>query len=332
MSRSLALYAHNRAVNSPFGLLGTDENALSFALGYTFQQCLPLLQWFLKQVGIEGVHRSSLQQARIDLQRGATGQGITDIEIHLAGQFHVIIEAKLGLAVPTIDQCRKYLLRFKTTNEPIQKLVALVQSADQTFVKDYAQQDKHLSKKLVRFIWPQLFSECVRLILGKSVPPETKEWVRCFYNFLDLEYGMKAFTTEVWILAINTKPIWPGGMSHWDIHQKYRVWWAYNEHTVRPLYIAFRVRGELDSIYRVSRVEHSVPISDRVPEMQRIKWAKDPATIWHFGPPVPLAKPLPTGAGMFSRRIRCDLDLLLTCSSVQEIEAEMGKRRQQPEE
>ncbi len=64
-------------------------------------------------------------------------------------------------------------------------------------------------------------------------------------------------------MAINTKPIWPGGMSHWDIHQKYRVWWAYNDHTVRPLYIAFRVRGVLDSIYRVSQVEHSVPISDR---------------------------------------------------------------------
>jgi hypothetical protein len=115
MSRSLALYAHNRVVDSPFGLLGTDENALSFALGYTFQQCLPLLQWFLKQVRIEGVHKSSLQQARIDLQRGATGQGITDIEIHLPGHFHAIVEAKVGLAVPTIEQCRMYLPRFRST-------------------------------------------------------------------------------------------------------------------------------------------------------------------------------------------------------------------------
>src|SRR6185295_8592934 len=121
MSRSLALHAHNRAVNSPFGLLGTDENALSFALGYTFQQCMPLLQWFLKQIGIEGVYQSSLQQARIDLQRCASGQGITDIEIHLPGRFHVIVEAKVGLAVPTIEQCRKYLPRFRSTNEPIQK-------------------------------------------------------------------------------------------------------------------------------------------------------------------------------------------------------------------
>ena len=334
MSRSLALYAYNRVVNTPFGLLGTDENALSFALSYTFQRSLPLLQWFLKQVGIEGVYQSSLQQARIELQRGATGQGITDIEIHLPGHFHVIVEAKVGLAVPTVQQCRKYLPRFRSTNEPIQKLVAMVQSPDQTFVKDYGQHDKQLSKRLVRFIWPRLLPECVRLMLGSSLSSEAKEWIRCFYNFLDQEYSMKAFTTEVWILAISTDALWPNGMSHWDIHQKHRVWWDYKEHSVRPLYIAFRVNGVLDSIYRVSRVEHAVPIIDLVPEMKNIRksWPKKPATIWHFGAPVPLAKHLKTGGGMYNRRVRCDLDLLLTCSSVQEIEVEMGKRRQHSEE
>jgi hypothetical protein len=328
----LSLHAHNRLVNSPFGLLGTDENGLSFALGYSFQQCLPLLQWFLKQVGVAGIHRSSLQTARIDLQRHRSaefGQGITDIEIHLPGQFHVIVEAKVGLAVPTIDQCQKYLPRLKVTNEPIQKPVAVVQSPDQTFVKDYGQQDKQLSKRLVRFIWPQLIPECVRLMLGKSLSSEAKDWVRCFYNFLDQEFAMKAFTTEVWILAISTEPLWPSGMSHWDIHQKYKVWWDYKEHPVRPLYIAFRVGGLLDSICRVSRVEHAVPIIDIVPEMRNIKkdWPKLPATIWHFGPPVPLGKPLRTGSGMYNRRVRCDLDLLLTCDTVQEIEEAMSKRR-----
>lgn len=331
-SRSLALHAHHRLIDSPFGLLGTDENALTFALGYTFQQCLPLLQWFLKQVGVASVSRLSLQHARIELQKGATGEGITDIEIHLPGRFHVIVEAKVDLAVPSINQCRKYLPRFKKTNEPIQKLVILVQSPDPSFIKAFGRQDKLLSRRLERFFWPRLLSECVRLMLGSWLPPESKEWVRHFYSFMDMEYGMKAFTTEVWILSASTKPIWPGGMSHWDIHQKYRLWWAYNEHAVRPLYIAFRVGGVLDSIYRVSQVEHSIPIRDRVPEMRRVEWSKEPATIWHFGPPARLAKQLTTGAGMYNRRTRCDLELLLTCSSVHEIEIEMGKRRRQLDE
>ena len=331
MSRSISLHAHDRLITSPFGLLGTDENALSFALGYTFQQSSPLLQWFLKQIGIAGVHHSSLQNARIDLQRHRSdaGQGITDIEIHLPGHFHIIMEAKVGLGVPTIEQCRKYLPRFEATNEPVQKLVSVVQAPDQSFVTSYGKEDKKLSKRLVGFNWPQLFPECVRLMLGKSVPPHSKEWVRSFYKFLDQEYGMKAFTTEVWILTIDTKPLWENGMSFWDIHQKYSLYFDRTHPTVRPLYFAFRVNGQVNAIYRVSRIEHSIPIIDLVPELVNLQadWLKMPYTIWHFGTPVPLANPLRTGSGMYNRRVRCDLDLLLTCKTVQEVEEQMGKRR-----
>lgn len=337
VTKTPSVYLYNRPVNSPFGLIGIDENALSFALGYTFQQCLPLLKWFLTQVGIPGIHLSSLRAARIDLQRhrsDETGRQITDIEIHLRGQFHVIVEAKVGLAVPTIEQCQKYLPRFKLTNEPIQKLVSIVQSPDQTFVRDYCKQDKQLSKRLVRFIWPRLIPECIRLMLGNSLPAQAKEWVRCFYSFLDQEFDMKAFTTEVWILAISTEALWPNGMSHWDIHKSYRLWWDTREHSVRPLYLAFRVDGVLDSICRVNQVEHGIPIIDVVPELRKCQEHDftTPATIWRFDPPVALGKSLRTGGGMYSRRVRCDLDLLLTCSSVQEVENEMRKRRPPPEE
>ncbi len=334
MSNIVSLHAHDRLVTTPFGLLGTDENALSFALGYTFQQCSPFLQWFLRQVGIVGVHTSSLHRARIDLQRRRTGdpaQGITDIEIHLPGRFHVIVEVKVGLAVPAIKQCQRYMKRLSDTNEPEQRLVALVQSPDDTFVQEYAQQDTNLATRLVAFGWPQFLPACVRLMLSEAVQPQAREWVRSFYRFLDEEYEMRAFTTEVWILAASTKPLWANGKSHWDIHQQFRVWWDYKEPTVRPLYMAFRVGGTLDSIYRVSRVEHGIPIIDVVPILRNVRkrWPKVPCTIWYFEPPVKLAKAIRTGGGMYNRRVRCDLDLLLSCDTVQEIEVAMGERRRQ---
>ena len=135
-------------------------------------------------------------------------------------------------------------------------------------------------------------------------------------------------------MAISQEPLWPNGMSHWDIHQQYRVWWDYKEHSVRPLYLAFRVDGNLDAIWRVTRIEHGVPIADVVPEMKRIKqdWPKAPCTIWHFDPPVKLPKPIRTGGGMYNRRVRCDLDVLLTCNTVQEIEQAMKKRRDEVDE
>lgn len=44
MSTAASIHIDKRAVTTPFGLLGTDKNALTFSLGYTFQQCPMLLQ------------------------------------------------------------------------------------------------------------------------------------------------------------------------------------------------------------------------------------------------------------------------------------------------
>ena len=329
-----ALHIRDRQVTTPFGLLGTDENALSCSLGYTFQKCPRLLQWFLRQIGLPRIRLSALAKTHIALQRHRRGElehGITDIEIHLPGHFHVVIEAKIGLAVPSIEQCRKYLSRFHETNEPIQKLVALVQSADDSFAANYAEIDPELSKRLGSFNWTKLFPECIRIVMDNSVEPESKEWVRSFYRFLDQEYRMKAFTTEVWIPAIDTKPLWPNGMSFWDIHQKYMLYWDRTHRTVRPLYLSFRVKGKVDAIYRVNRIEQGVPIINEVPELKNVNkdWPKLPCTIWHFDPPTKLPDPIRTGGGMYNRRVRCDLDLLLTCKTVQEIEQAMCKRRDQ---
>jgi hypothetical protein len=329
MSRHPSLVAYGREVESPYGLLGVGENALTFALGFTFKQCPQLLRWFLREIGLPPIHRSLLSGTLISLQRKSADTGITDIEIHLPGHFHVIIEAKVGSSIPTKQQCQKYLSRLRDSDEPIQKLVAIVESPDRNFIKQYGKQDTKLAETLVCFPWPNLIPECSRLMSNSSVPEQAKVWVRNFHVFLEKEFAMKAFTTEVWILAINTKKLWKNGMSHWEIHQKHRVWWDYKEPSVRPLYLAFRVDGVVDGIYRVSRIEHGTPICDLVPEMKAIRrpWVTKPATIWHFGPRVPLERPLTTGGGMFNRRVRCDLDLLLTCDTVLEIESKMSKRR-----
>jgi hypothetical protein len=332
MNNTPSIHAYGRKVLTPFGLLGMDENALSFALGYTLQQCPELLQWFLKEIGIFGIRRSSLNKVRIDLQRHRSGDGkagITDIEIYLPGQFHIIIEAKVGLGVPSFEQCRKYLPRFDGMPEPCQILVALVESPVQSFVDEYSKQDSKLKRRLVGFHWSQLIPECIRLMHGKSTPKQTKEWVRHLYDFMDQEFDMKAFTTEVWLLSVNTKPLWPNGLTFWDIHQKYQVYFHEKHPTVRPLYIAFRVDGVVDSIYRILRIEHSVPSIKVAPELVHLKedWPNRPYTIWHFSSAIPLPNPLRTGSGMYNRHVRCDLDLLLTCKTVQEVEVEMGNRR-----
>jgi hypothetical protein len=85
------------------------------------------------------------------------GQGIADIEMHLPGHFHVSIEGKVELAVPSIGQCGKYLPRFH--DEASQKLVALIQSPDKALVQGHAKQDRALSKWLVVFHWADFIPE-----------------------------------------------------------------------------------------------------------------------------------------------------------------------------
>ena len=67
------LHVGDRRISTPFGLVGNDENALTFALGFTFQQCPSLLQKFLREIGINGVRRGSLRDVQIILQRRSRG-------------------------------------------------------------------------------------------------------------------------------------------------------------------------------------------------------------------------------------------------------------------
>jgi hypothetical protein len=321
-----------RPITSPFGLIGTDENALSAALAWTFRCCPELLRWFLSQVGITGIQTRRLAQAEIVLQRYerfGRRRGLTDIEIRLGDELHVIIEAKVGPAVPSLEQCHKYARRLQRNPAGKTKLVALVQSEDHSFTTRYAEADSALGELLSLVTWQQVFDECRRLAVARGTDAEGRVWCGHLASFLQQEYAMNTYTTEVWILAASTEPLWKNGLSHWDIHQEYRLWWDYTEIHVRPLYLAFRAAGQVDSIWRVNQIEHDVLVGDRVPPLKKQgrEWAKKPATIWHLDPPVPLQKTLRTGPGMYNRRVRCHLDLLLSCSTVQEIEEAMRERR-----
>jgi len=334
-----SLSIHGRKIISPFGLLGTDENALTVGLGYTLQQSPQLLLWLLRSIGVSGIRYSMLKQAEILLQErheGTTEHGITDIEILLRPDFHVIIEAKVGLSLPSKSQCVKYLKKLNELEARQKKLVLLVQAPDVQKIESYSKNASDFAKDVVCLNWAELLPELTRLLTrtrtsqtDHSCSIETG-WIRSFYNFLDKEYRMKSFSTEAWILPISTKPLWNNGVSYWDIHQKYRVIWDTLQPTVRPLYLGFRVDGKVDAIHRVLKVEHGVSILEVAPELSKLSepWTTQAMTVWHFDEPVKLPNPVRTGSGMYNRRLRCDLDLLLSCETMAEIELKMKMRRE----
>ncbi len=325
------LYAYGRPLSSPFGLLGADERALTFALGYTLSRCPDFLQGFLRLVGAGGLQKRTLQQATIYLERKyVADRSITDMEVAVERRLRVIVEAKVGLAVPTVQQCENYL-RVLQGGPPALKrrLVILTAVANDADLQSYKQERPHLAEVTTGLEWTQLRHLATKLMGRRDQVPGAR-WLTWFVTFLGKGYTMRSFTHEVWIVPVNKKPLWPGGMSFYDTHVKGGIYYWRTHHHVRPLYIALRVNGKVSTIQRVLEVVHDVPPSKYVPQLRGngLSWADEPHTIWRLDKPVALPRPLPVGYKLGQATLYCDLDLLLTCTSIKEISEQMKARNQ----
>src|SRR4051812_22757155 len=128
------LFLHNRRVESVFSLLGQRENDITFSMGWALSRSPLLLQNFLQKV-LRTRHRCDLNQLVVALQEYQKGSGITDIEIRDAG-LHVIIEAKRGWILPSQEQLKKYLPRFRQTKAENQ-LIVTASECSQDYARHY---------------------------------------------------------------------------------------------------------------------------------------------------------------------------------------------------
>ena len=227
---------------------------------------------------------------------------------------------------------RKVCERLQKAGEPLQRLVALVQSGDESFVATYGTQGHSLKgERLKVYNWANFIPTCIHFMASHGPSSQSGMVIQWFYRFLDREYQMKTFTTEVWILPVNTEPLWPGGWSFLDTHLRRKVYYdpTARRRAVRPLYIALHADGKVNAIHRVLSIEPATPPIKCVPELanHKAEWPHLLHTIWHLDDPVPLPRAIPVGRGMFARDVRCDMDVLLRSESVKEIEDKMRERR-----
>jgi hypothetical protein len=318
-------------VKSPFALLGNDERALTFALGYTFSQSPDFLQGFLRAIGIGGLFRKTLAKARIDMEhQRKDSKGITDVEIRLPNLLHVIIEAKVGLSLPTREQVLNYTNRLLETRASRKRLVILVAQPADFAVHKILKRGHKGADFLTGLEWSTLLDLAVRLRDHRDLDTDSRFWLDAFTKFLEDGYQMRSFTHEVWIAPASIKPLWPGGMSFHDTHVKHHIYyWDKLHRATRPLYIAFRCRGKVEGFQRVLRVEHDRPPIDYISTLKNVPddWPSRPFTIWHLGDLVKFSKPIPTGdPKMWASHIYCDMDILLSSSTVKEAAERMKLR------
>lgn len=102
-----------------FYLFGDQETGLTKAFAYTLAENRVFLFSFLRNMGI-GIkdNESNFKKIEIVTEKVRGEHGRTDIEIRLKGQFHLVIEAKVGTN-KVIDQQKQYLPVLSKLEEPI---------------------------------------------------------------------------------------------------------------------------------------------------------------------------------------------------------------------
>ena len=102
-----------------FYLFGDQETGLTKAFAYTLAENRAFLFSFLRNMGI-GIkdNESNFKKIEIVTEKVRGEHGRTDIEIRLEGQFHLVIEAKVGTN-KVIDQQKQYLPVLSKLKEPI---------------------------------------------------------------------------------------------------------------------------------------------------------------------------------------------------------------------
>lgn len=124
------LSVHGRPLETVFELLGRDENAMTFALGWCLAQAPALLDEVASELGDTAEPRPSVSSPAICLQERRGSTGIIDIEIHAPGRLAWIVEAKRGFDVPSPGQMEKYALRLGGVEDPVaaRRLLVLARS------------------------------------------------------------------------------------------------------------------------------------------------------------------------------------------------------------
>jgi hypothetical protein len=315
MSRvDIDLFRHGARVDGALDLLGTDEVAHTTALGWTLAASPTFASSLVED--ITGSRWTPIQvtlEARDDLGR-------TDVELRgeRPGE-HLIVEAKLGVAVPTPAQLDKYEKRLDAGG-------TLAVVSHRPAIK--ARPRTTLGHPVVYRMW----SDVMAVAAGSAAPPSRVPERRAaaeLVRYLGKGVAMPGPSARVWVVPLAHGPVIDrkAGVAAdlaWvdvvDEHGRYfhpAASKQFPSPPTLPHYLGFRYAGKLHRISYVDSwevVEDLAPLFDGVPPGM---FADDaPFVVYTLGPAVVPAEPVPSGRVWGPGRNWADLDLLLVGPTV----------------
>lgn len=316
-----------REITTMFDLLGTAEDGLTLGIAWALRMCRGFARAVLSElVGfpVTGEH------IEIHFHRHERGGGITDLEIVSDNAVHVIIEAKLGWALPGSEQLTRYRRRAGFSEHRPFRVIATLSECSAAFA--CARLPEAIDGVRVRHLgWRRLVT------LAHAAAPDSSHAEKRILRELitHVEGRMSSLgrnSNRVYVVALGNAVI-PGTAMTWiDVvtrHQRYfhPIGSGYPREPVP--YIAFRYGGRLQSIHHVD--DHLI-VDDLFDALSGLPAGTVPLhLVYALGPAIVPRHEVRAGPRVRqSARVWCEIDLLLTCRTLSEALDETERRGANP--
>lgn len=190
-----SLTCYKRPIESPFGLLGDKETALTFALGYTLSKSSELLELMFNRAGFKLTSRELRKKIAIDVERVSNvNEKRPDIIITVKDTCVLIIEGKIKSLPQKSDlpQCKNYIRILLTEQKGIEKkrkkLLYLHEGEEKdrgiwsTQLKKWLKTKTQTNRISESITWEELKIKCHEFWESTG-----NEYLDYLWHFLDLE-------------------------------------------------------------------------------------------------------------------------------------------------
>lgn len=306
-----SLTRHGREVTSVFDLLGTDENALTAALGFALARSPQLLgrvtARLLPDAG-SGDDMELRMETRDDVGR-------TDLEIQVGARL-AVVEAKRWWGLPGQVQLAAYAPRVHAVGEGV--LAALSNASPAWAAHSLpAEVDgvpvRHLPWTDVR----EDLAAARRVSRG-----EQRHWLDELHAYLRRAIRVRT-PQDSWTYCVSVGEGRPGGggertfRDFIDQRSYFHPFGTGGWPKEPPNFVAFRWHGKVQRIHRVAEAEVVPSLTSKWPDIPMDADTDRPYAVYRLGPALP-GTPIPSGASYRASRMWVLLDQLLVGPSLAE--------------
>jgi hypothetical protein len=242
----------------------------------------------------------------------------------------LIVEAKRGWALPSIEQLTKYLPRFEDWATPRRAFVILTE-ATQQYARSRSMPPQIQGVSLVHRRWADLIHEAANA--SADATHAEKRLLAQLARYLGEQTSMRRLDNLVYVVSLSYERPEGASISFVDVVEKKGLYfhpfgsggWPKEP----PSYMGFRYGGRLHSVRFVEAYKIVPDLSTEIPEMgDHSKIHPGEHFLYRLGPPVEPMKTVSSKGVWPSGRVWCMIDILLTADTIGDAVKASEARRQ----